>query len=639
MTEHAQEAFDTIKIHKGERLEFEAFLSSLVAFGYRRCDQTLEEGDFSQRGEIIEIFPFNFELPIRIELDVDLVERIVSYILETGERYEDHNAVILLPIKGLRPRRLRKDARKESGDYPINNFIDIEPGDHVVHTKFGIGIYKGVDRIKVEKKYEDHLVIEYAGKDTLYVPWSDLNLIQKYVSFYKRPPRLHRLDPKTWQKVKKKAEKGVVTFAYELLDVQAKRETLKGFAFKADTDWQKDLEQTFPYEVTPDQAKSAEDVKEDMESDRPMDRLLCGDVGYGKTEVALRAAFKAVMNNKQVCILVPTTILAEQHLNTFGSRMKDFPVTIEMLSRFKTKAEQSMVASGLRQGSVDIVIGTHRLLSPDIRFKDLGLLIIDEEQRFGVRHKERLKQLRFSVDVLTLTATPIPRTLYMSLVGARDMSVINTPPAKRRAIITEVVDYTDEFVRDAVERELKRKGQVYFVHNRVIGIEKIAQRLKSLLPAARIAVGHGQMTEHELEKTMLDFMKGNIDVLVCTTIIESGIDIPNANTILINRADAFGLSELYQLRGRVGRYTREAYAYLLVPKKNVLTMEAQRRLQSIKKFTELGSGFKLAMEDLELRGAGDLLGPRQHGYIQSVGFDLYCRLLRSAVESYKKRKH
>lgn len=630
--------FDTIKIYQNEEINLEDLLSQLVFFGYKRCDQALEEGDFSQRGSVVEVFPLNFESPIRIELDIDKIKRISSYVLLTGQRFDDHNAVILLPIKGLRPRKIKKKIEREEGDYPINNFVDIEPGDHVVHTKFGIGIYRGMDRLKVEKKFVDHLVIEYANRDTLYVPSSDLHLIQKYISFQKRPPTLQRLDSKSWQKIKKKAQKGVLTFAYELLELQAKRSTRKGFRFAGDTDWQKELEGSFPFEETPDQAKSVEQAKKDMESNKPMDRLLCGDVGYGKTEVALRAAFKAVMNNKQVCILVPTTILAEQHFNTFRNRMKDFPVNINMLSRFRTKREQSIIIDGIKEGTVDIVIGTHRLLSPDIRFKDLGLLIIDEEQRFGVKHKERIKRIRFSVDVLTLTATPIPRTLYMALMGAKDMSVINTPPAKRQAITTEVVDYSDDFVKGAIRRELDRKGQVFFVHNRVNGIEKIANKLKSLLPGARIKIGHGQMTEKELEKTMLDFIKGEIDVLVCTTIIESGIDIPNANTILINRADAFGLSELYQLRGRVGRFTRDAYAYLLVPKKAVLTQEAQRRLQSIRKFTELGSGFKLAMEDLEIRGAGNLLGHQQHGYIQAVGFDLYCRLLRSAIDSHNKEQ-
>lgn len=625
--------FRKIELHKNGRIVIEDLLSELVAYGYGRTAQVLEEGDFSQRGEIIEIFPLGFELAVRIELNIDRIDRISSYILPEGRRFQEHSAVILLPIKGLRPRRIKKKRQEHGDEYPINNFIDIEPGNYVVHSKFGIGIYRGTDRLKVDNRYADHLVIEYAGGDTLYVPTSDLNLIQKYVTFHKRPPRLHRLDSKAWQKIKNKAQKGIVTFAYELLELQARRSSSKGYKFSGDTEWQRSLEEAFPYDETPDQAKSAAETKKDMESARPMDRLLCGDVGYGKTEVALRAAFKAVMDNRQACILVPTTILAEQHYNTFRARMKDFPVSIEMLSRFRTKSEQSTVIDGLKAGTVDIVIGTHRLLSPDIRFRNIGLLIIDEEQRFGVKHKERLKRLRLSLDVLTLTATPIPRTLYMSLMGAKDMSVINTPPARRFSVTTKVVRYDDSFIRNAVEKELKRNGQVFFVHNRVRGIEKIAARLKELVPSCRIEVGHGQMAEKELEKTMLDFMKGGIDVLVCTTIIESGIDIPNANTIFINRADMFGLAELYQLRGRVGRFTRHAYAYLLVPDKITLSGDAQRRLASIRKFTELGSGFKLAMEDLEIRGAGNLLGAQQHGYIDAIGFDLYCRLLRAAIDA------
>ena len=629
--------FETIKIHKNGHLNIDELLTQLVSFGYTRCSQTLEEGDFSQRGEVIEIFPLNFESPIRIELDIEKIKRITSYLLPSGRRLEEHKGVILLPIKGLRPKRIKKRFGDQGEEYPINNFIDIEPGDYIVHANSGIGIYRGTDRIKVEKKYADHLVIEYANSDTLYVPSSDLHLIQKYVSFHKRPPRLNRLDSKAWQRMKNKAGKGVATLAYELLDLQAKRSTLKGFKFSADTDWQESLEGSFPYEETPDQARSVIETKKDMERESPMDRLLCGDVGYGKTEVALRAAFKAVMDNRQVAILVPTTILAEQHFTTFSSRMKEFPVNIEMLSRFRTKGEQAHIIEGLNNGNIDIVIGTHRLLSSDIRFKKLGLLIVDEEQRFGVKNKERLKNLRFSVDVLTLTATPIPRTLYMALMGARDMSVINTPPARRFAVTTKLAEYSDELIKAAARKELKRGGQIYFVHNRVTGIEKIAKRLSALLPKARIAVGHGQMTEKELEKTILDFMNNKIDILVCTTIIESGIDIPNANTIFINRADNFGLADLYQLRGRVGRFTRRAYAYLLVPKQKTLTSEAQRRLQSIQRFTELGSGFKLAMEDLEIRGAGNLLGSQQHGYIEAVGFDMYCRLLKSAIDSCKSK--
>jgi transcription-repair coupling factor (superfamily II helicase) len=470
------------------------------------------------------------------------------------------------------------------------------------------------------------------------VPFSDLDKIQKYLGFEKRLPRLHKLGSKLWKAAKERAKKGVYKIAVELLELQAKRAALKGHAFGSDTEWQAGLEKSFPYKDTPDQAKAASEVKRDMESEKPMDRLLCGDVGYGKTEVAIRAAFKASCGNKQVAILVPTTILAEQHYNTFRSRMKDFPIRVEMLSRFRTEAEQTEIIKGLADGSVDIIIGTHRLLSGDMVFKDLGLLIIDEEQRFGVKHKEHLKKMRFSVDILTLTATPIPRTLYLALMGGRDISVINTPPSQRLPIETRVIHYDENVIRDAILREKRRGGQIFFVHNRIAGITKIAERIASLVPEASVVVAHGRMPEKYLEDTMVKFIDGKIDCLVSTTIIESGIDIPNANTIIINRADAFGLSELYQLRGRVGRFTRAAYAYLLVPKDMVLSSESERRLSAIRKFQELGSGFKLAMEDLQIRGAGNLLGTEQHGYINSVGFDMYCRLLKSAIDSFKRTR-
>jgi transcription-repair coupling factor (superfamily II helicase) len=415
------------------------------------------------------------------------------------------------------------------------------------------------------------------------------------------------------------------------------RLSVPGFTYSPDTDWQKQFESTFPYIETPGQIKATQEVKADMESPKPMDRLLCGDVGYGKTEVAMRASFKALMDNKQVAYLVPTTILAEQHYQNFSQRLRDFPINIQMLSRFKTKTQQKEIVGGIAEGSVDIVIGTHRLLSDDVKFKDLGLVIRDEEQRFGVKAKEKLKALRLTCDVLTLTATPIPRTLYMSLMAAKDLSVINTPPQNRLPIKTIVIEYDEDLIRQAILRELDRKGQVYFVHNRIQDIEKVKEKITKLLPPdIKIAVGHGQMPANVLEKVMLDFLKAQIDVLVCTMIIESGIDIPNVNTIIINNAHHFGLSDLHQLRGRVGRFDKPAYAYCMVPKKEMLDTDAKRRLQAIQEYSELGAGFKIAMEDLEIRGAGNLLGVEQHGFIASVGFDLYCRLLREAVGSLKK---
>ncbi|MFA5146039.1 MAG: transcription-repair coupling factor [Candidatus Omnitrophota bacterium] len=630
--------FDSIKIYLNEEIDTEKLLSDIVEYGYRSCRRVAEEGDFAAVGDTITVYPVTFEYPLRIELEGNCVKKIRSLDPLTYEVIQDHSVAILLPIRGIFKHKIEGRRRGTSGESPIDNFVDIESGDYVVHVDHGIGRYMGVEKVKVEKRYTDHFVIEYADGDKLYVPHTDLHKIQKYLGFERRPPKLYKLGAKIWARVKERARKGVEKVAVELLDLQARRAASQGFAFSKDTEWQKELEAAFPYKETPDQTRATAELKLDMEARKPMDRLLCGDVGYGKTEVALRSAFKAVMNNKQVAILVPTTILAEQHFNTFSSRMKKYPVNVEMLSRFRTTGEQSRIIEGVASGAVDIIIGTHRLLSRDMRFKDLGLVIIDEEQRFGVRHKEHLKKLRATVDILTLTATPIPRTLYLALMGGRDISVINTPPSERLPVETVVTHYDEKLIREAVMREKGRGGQVFFLHNRVQDIEVIARSLKALVPEAKIVVAHGQMSERLLEETMLKFIKGGIDCLVSTTIIESGIDIPNANTIIINRADTFGLADLYQLRGRVGRFTRKAYAYLLIPKRFVLSQESQKRLHAIMKFQELGSGFKLAMEDLEIRGAGNLLGVEQHGYIHAVGFDLYCRLLKSAIDGYGKER-
>lgn len=630
--------FETIKIYLKEELDIEKLSFDLVEYGYHACKRVSEEGDFARLGDSITIYPLTFAYPLRIELEDSTVSRIRSLDPVTYDPIEDHQAAIILPIKGIAKKKLQKRLLEAGEESPIDNFIDIETGDYVVHVDHGIGIYKGIERIKIDKKFVEHYVVEYADGDKLYVPYEDLNKIQKYVGFERKPPKLYKLGSKLWKSVKERVKDGVNVVAVELLELQAKRSAAEGFKYSPDKDWQKDFEKEFPYKETPDQGKASAEVKHDMESSRPMDRLLCGDVGYGKTEVALRAAFKAVMDNKQVAILVPTTILAEQHYNTFSMRMKKYPIRVEMLSRFRTKSEQENIIKGIAEGSVDIVIGTHRLVSGDIKFKDLGLVVIDEEQRFGVRHKEYLKKLRLSTDVLTLTATPIPRTLYLALMGGRDISIINTPPSDRLPVETYVTYYDDNLIKNAVLKEKKRNGQVFFVHNRIEDIEKIAKKVSELVPQIRIAVAHGRMHEKSLEDTMMKFIKGEIDCLISTTIIESGIDIPNANTLIINRADMFGLADLYQLRGRVGRFTHAAYAYLLVPKQFVLTSESQKRLQAIMKFKELGSGFKLAMEDLELRGAGNLLGVEQSGYIYSVGFDLYCRLLKSAIEGYKTKK-
>jgi transcription-repair coupling factor (superfamily II helicase) len=533
-----------------------------------------------------------------------------------------------------RPRRTRIEQAR-SASVPVADFTELEEGDFVVHVQHGIGRYRGLQKITVAGQAQEALTVEYADEAKLYVPIDQAHLVSKYISAGRRIPELSTLGGRRWSKQKADAERAVLDLAAEMLEIQAARQSGKGFAFPADTSWQREFEASFIYEETPDQFRAIEDVKRDLESPQPMDRLICGDVGYGKTEVAIRAAFKAVMANKQVAILVPTTVLAEQHWNTFRDRMSGYPISVEMLSRFRSRAEQRAVVRGLAEGGVDIVIGTHRLLQGDIHFKDLGLVVIDEEQRFGVLHKEKFKRLRRLVEVLTLTATPIPRTLYLALTGARDMSQIETPPQDRLPVKTFVLQYDERTVTDAIRRELARGGQVYYLHNRVQSIEAVAQRVLHLVPDARIAIGHGQMHEDDLEDVMRQFVDGDIDVLVCTTIVESGLDIPNANTIIIDRADRFGLSDLYQLRGRVGRYKHQAYAYILLPRHMHLIETARKRIAAIKQYSSLGSGFKIAMRDLEIRGAGNILGPQQSGHIAAVGFDLYCQLLRESIARLK----
>ncbi len=518
-------------------------------------------------------------------------------------------------------------------------FADVSPGDYVVHIEHGIGLFQGLVKLAVEPggPEQEYLQINYAAGDRLYVPIHQVDRLSRYVGGGAEPP-VYRLGTADWDRVKVKAKRAIEDIAEELLDLYAARQIIPGHAFSSDDAWQRELEASFPYVETQDQLEAIENVKKDMETAHPMDRLVTGDVGYGKTEVALRAAFKAVSDGTQVAILVPTTVLAQQHYQTFHERLNPFPVTVEMLSRFRSRKSQQEILKHLAEGHVDIVIGTHRLIQKDVHFKNLGLLIIDEEQRFGVAHKERLKQMRKEVDVLTLTATPIPRTLYMSLTGARDMSTIDTPPDERLPIKTRVAEYDDNLIRQAIVRELNRGGQVYFVHNRVHGIEQIAQRVQNLVPEAIVAIGHGQMREAELEKVMVEFAAGKVDVLVCTSIIESGLDIPNANTIIINRADRFGLAQLYQLRGRVGRSAVRAYAYLLYAPHQPLSEIATQRLEAIARASELGAGFQVSMYDLEIRGAGEFLGSRQHGHITAIGFDLYSRMLAQAIEKLKQAK-
>lgn len=533
-----------------------------------------------------------------------------------------------------RRKRSGKAVRKK-GVAKITSFAELKPGDYVVHANHGIGVYKGIKQMAAGGTTRDYLDIVYDKGDKLYVPVDQLDLVQKYIGSEGNSPKINKLGGAEWQKAKAKARKSINEIAQDLVKLYVARATLKGHSFGKDTEWQRQFEDEFPYEETPDQLASLEEIKRDMESDKPMDRLLCGDVGYGKTEVAIRAAFKAVMDGKQVAFLVPTTILADQHYNNFIKRFSDFPIKIDMISRFRTPKQQKATLQALKEGNVDILIGTHRLVSKDIVFKDLGLLIVDEEQRFGVAQKEKIKGMKKNVDVLTLSATPIPRTLHMSLTGVRDISVIETPPEDRYPIQTYVVEQNDQLIRDAILREIGRGGQVYFVYNRVESIDSMANYIRDLVPECKVGIMHGQMTEKELETEMIAFMNKEYDVLVCTTIIETGIDISNVNTMIVHNADKMGLSQLYQLRGRVGRANRIAYAYFIYTKDKILTEVAEKRLKALKDFTELGSGFKIAMRDLEIRGAGNMMGSSQHGHMASIGYDLYCRMLEDTIKLIK----
>ncbi|CBE69607.1 Transcription-repair-coupling factor (TRCF) (ATP-dependent helicase mfd) [Candidatus Methylomirabilis oxygeniifera] len=563
-----------------------------------------------------EIAVLSHELSSGFHLD----EALLTYITEAeifGARH--------IPPRRLRPKEIS----------PLASYQELTYGDFVVHEDHGIGVYKGLRQLTVGGTEGDYLLILYAEHAKLYVPTGKLHLIHRYAGADSNPPTLDRLGSASWAKAKERVKASVREMAQELLALYASRQVIKGHALPPDTPWQREFEAGFPYEETPDQLQAIADVKADMERDRPMDRLICGDVGYGKTEVAMRAAFKTIIGGKQVAVLVPTTVLALQHFQTFSERFGGFPAKVEMLSRFRSRKEQSEVLRGVGEGVVDIVIGTHRLLQKDVRFRDLGLLVVDEEHRFGVAAKERMKQLRRQVDVLTLTATPIPRTLHMSMLGVRDISTIETAPDNRLSIKTTVARFDPALIKEAIEHELDRGGQVFFVHNRVESIQGVARLIKQLVPEARLAVAHGELPEERLERIMCDFYDGTFNVLLCTTIIESGLDVSAANTIIIDRADALGLAQLYQLRGRVGRDKHRAYAYLLVPKDAALSETAKKRLQVIAELTELGSGFKVAARDLEIRGTGNLLGPEQHGQIAAVGIDLYCRLIESTVKELK----
>lgn len=530
----------------------------------------------------------------------------------------------------------KKKKKKNYSGSRIQDFAELSIGDFVVHEKHGLGIYRGIEKVEVDRIVKDYIKIEYRGGSNLYIPATQLDCLQKYSGAdAAKAPKLNKLGTQEWNKTKSKVRGAVKNIAKELVELYAVRQEKEGYVCGPDTVWQREFEEMFPYEETEDQLSAIEDAKRDMESTRIMDRLICGDVGYGKTEVALRAAFKEVQESRQVAYLAPTTILAQQIYNTFVQRMKEFPVRVELLCRFRTPAQQKKAIEDLKKGQVDVIIGTHRILSKDVQFKNLGLLIVDEEQRFGVTHKEKIKQLKKDVDVLTLTATPIPRTLHMSLIGIRDMSVLEEPPMDRMPIQTYVMEYDEETVREAINRELRRGGQVYYVYNRVTDIADVALRIAKLVPDARVDFAHGQMSERELENVMYSFVNGDIDVLVSTTIIETGLDISNVNTMIIHDSDRYGLSQLYQLRGRIGRSNRTAYAFLMYRKNVMLKETAEKRLAAIREYTDLGSGFKIAMRDLELRGAGNLLGAQQHGHMNAVGYDLYCKMLNEAVKEAK----
>ncbi len=582
----------------------------------------------------------------RIDVRLGYLHR--GFIWEEGEeeRHEGTEAVAAVPsclssVALLGHHELfhryeqRRHVRKVIASRPVDSFLDLKSGDYVVHVAHGIARFTGMQTISKDGHSEEYLTLRFAENATLHVPAARINLIQKYVGSFQGHPTLSRLGSGSWEKQKAKVAEAVMDMAAELLEIQAARAAEPGMAYPPDTDWQREFEAEFPYEPTGDQVIAAEEIKQDMQKARPMDRLLCGDVGYGKTEMAMRAAFKTIEFGKQVAVLVPTTILAEQHYRSFRERMVNYPFAVESISRYKSAAEQKETVKRLAKGEIDILIGTHRLISKDVKFADLGLVVIDEEQRFGVTHKERLKQMRKTVDVLTMSATPIPRTLHMSMLGLRDISSLTTAPQDRRSIVTEVIAYDKQRIQQAVLRELNREGQVYFVHNRVNNILEQADEIQRMVPDARIIVGHGQMAQGELEEVMLKFVRHEADILVCTTIIESGLDIPNVNTILINAADRFGLSELHQLRGRVGRYKHRAYCYLLLPSDRPITDIAAKRLKAIEEYSHLGAGFKIAMRDLEIRGAGNILGPEQSGHIATVGYEMYCQLLEEATRQLK----
>jgi len=620
--------------------QLDLFFEDLKKWQQEKQNILLLTGNKGRAMRMAEIFAdrdiYNYQVTPLVEVEISPDNISLSYgQVNYGFSVPSLRLIVITDQEIFGRERDKGYRTKKYQGKAFSHVDELKLGDYVVHIEHGIGRYAGVHSRIREGVSKDYVLIKYAEDDELYVPIDKLNLVHKYIGVGGQPPKLYRLGGSSWKRVKKKVKESIQKIARELFELYKKRKNIRGFSFSPDSVWQQELEMAFPFDETPDQGKALLDVKKDMESIEPMERLICGDVGYGKTEIAIRAAFKAIMDSKQVAVLAPTTILAQQHWENFSGRMKPFPVKIEMLSRFKSKKEQHDIIADLNKGKIDIIIGTHRLVQQDIVFNDLGLLVVDEEQRFGVIHKERIKKLKEQVDSLTLTATPIPRTLYFSLIGVREMSLMNTPPELRLPIVTYLKEKKVGTIQEAIRREIERGGQVYYVHNRVEDIDEAAYQLSQIVPEASIVTAHGQMPEEELENIMIDFFNRKYDILVCTTIIEIGLDIPNVNTIIIDEAHKFGLAQLYQLRGRVGRADRRAYAYLLYPSKDILTDNAKKRLQAIREFSDLGSGFRLAMRDLEIRGAGNLLGKEQHGFVSEVGFNFYCQLLENSIDELK----
>ncbi|HAR62407.1 MAG TPA: transcription-repair coupling factor [Candidatus Margulisbacteria bacterium] len=616
-----------IELKSPEKIPHSNLVFQLVNQNYRRVPLVLNRGEFAVRGDIIDVFAQNHSHPVRVEYFGDKVEDVRTFDINTQCSINKLDKVMFSENER---ESLVFSRLPNSGGASLAIVAQYNDGDHVVHENHGVAVYRGLKHLATNSIEGEYLLLEYKGNDKLYVPLEQINLIHKFDDSGV-VAQIHSLSDSQWRAIKRKAQKATQNIARELLQLYKVRYNQPGYAFSADSVWQIDLEETFPYEETKDQEKAILEVKKDMETPRPMDRLICGDVGFGKTEIAIRAAFKASLDSKQVAILVPTTVLAQQHYLNCISRFQEFGLIVEVLTRFRSKKEQIAVIQKLKEGKVDVIIGTHRLLQGDIQFKDIGLLIIDEEQRFGVVHKEKLKQFRKTVDVLTMTATPIPRTLYMSLSGVRDISVISTPPQGREPVRTIVEPYNEDIIKQAVEKEIARGGQVFYLHNDVRSLEKTAKKISSLVPEAKVGVAHGQMKGHSLEKIMLDFLDKHYDILACSTIIESGLDIANVNTIIIIDADKFGLSQLHQLRGRVGRTSKNAFAYLLYQPGKVLSKDARERLEAIAEYTALGSGFNIAMKDLQIRGAGNVLGAEQHGNMVAIGFELYCKLLQDSI--------